>query len=1365
MSNSKSLYNVNDYTDVELYTLLDLVNPTDRELEAKILMQIHKYEKIGTKSSQKLSSFFDDIYNHFFVSEDEDVVEGYTDIDEVKDKYQLRDQTEFADDIVPDDVQRGYNVRLEGVADDPNNPIDPTKINTNGGSNRNIAANNGSNTLSNPNGQMQIYTEDYKQTNLAPDRLKKTDVRYTQDLEYSRGKLNPLLQQTIRRIISIDSQYRSDKRTMSTTFSFNLSEPLKDVVSLKLYSVQIPYTWYTIGKAYGNNFFYFKGRSPGIDNQSGIHDIKVEIAPGNYSPAELIGEVNTTITQLKTDDSIDITFGNTSFSYNFNTSLSAANIELQKGYNESSYQVEFDSTLIPEYLGLLQTEYSTNVIRSMILDNYVETDIFIVTDSNNYFTINVYQDDYITLESSFDISINNGTYERSDLITHVKTVLSGVSRLKNTDCVLSSTNNYIDLTLQLSRIPNNVNVNTKMQVIFYDTQSYIVSFEDTIFSGTNSLTTSGIIGSEISETIQIEIDAVSVDNPLLVQNGQLLCTIKMMFYSGTKTTNYAGNVVEHNIRANGEYSFVEATEVLSYLTTRIKNYVDNDALFANTTIKDNQLTLRIKANDRIWTNALMPVSGEITIQSCFGFEQNTNNMDEIIGEIESQEQSGRYTISSVPHVYFTPNIDRFRENMNGINDLSFNVPDTINVGSYNLDEYIDAINRGVREYDSTHDNVFNSPDEDYVFENNTAFPTGTYAYLQNNIFQLQCNVNKKFDNTMYIVDFTNSIFDNISVIEMFPDTINKIANDVSIVHTTNANTNASIIDEDTIIFTLIPKNSNISIPVNGNERDYPLVLKLDPIITPNLKVTTSAQMDDIVNKFIQPVFDNYIDPISGIKIFEGTEISATPTVNENGDNIFVVSIDVVINKTLVAKNYRISFKDIGNTNDTWNSNLKILDNVLNDNYIDTSFTMTTSQPYKIYDKTNNEINIHASEVDTSGNILDVDGNILDNNGQVTNTDGNVVVLDGRVIYKVTPSGNVIVSGNSALPTLKPLIIGLTNNNIRFKAIEDGVVTSTEQNDIIVTIPTGTYFRDTLIAEINSIIAAASTQFTNASGTVVSIVNKYNKYYVKILTNLQRNYTTQDYNLVFYDPFSFLTCTSGSSSVQNTTWDTTIGWVMGFRNYTTYDMSVKPSVDDEDSVVHSITGNMVTIKGDTGLSTNLYNYFLICLDDFNQSHLNDGLVTITNVDTSIPLPSYANRSNFVCDPVTGEKVYSVTNDGVTNRLTEKQIYATQVAANSASQVDSIGSSVSSKSYGTGPFVTDVFGLIPMKVSGLANGSSYVEFGGTLQNQERSYFGPVNISRMSVKLVTDRGNLVDLNKANWSFSLICEQLNKMDPDSAT
>ena len=38
----EDIYDISSYSDNELYEILDLVNPTDRELEAKILMMIHE---------------------------------------------------------------------------------------------------------------------------------------------------------------------------------------------------------------------------------------------------------------------------------------------------------------------------------------------------------------------------------------------------------------------------------------------------------------------------------------------------------------------------------------------------------------------------------------------------------------------------------------------------------------------------------------------------------------------------------------------------------------------------------------------------------------------------------------------------------------------------------------------------------------------------------------------------------------------------------------------------------------------------------------------------------------------------------------------------------------------------------------------------------------------------------------------------------------------------------------------------------------------------------------------------------------------------------------------------------------------------
>ena len=69
---SGEIYDVNDYTDENLYEILNLTNPTDRELEAKILQMIKKYENMNTESSDNLVDFFEQIYEHFFQEEDDE---------------------------------------------------------------------------------------------------------------------------------------------------------------------------------------------------------------------------------------------------------------------------------------------------------------------------------------------------------------------------------------------------------------------------------------------------------------------------------------------------------------------------------------------------------------------------------------------------------------------------------------------------------------------------------------------------------------------------------------------------------------------------------------------------------------------------------------------------------------------------------------------------------------------------------------------------------------------------------------------------------------------------------------------------------------------------------------------------------------------------------------------------------------------------------------------------------------------------------------------------------------------------------------------------------------------------------------------
>jgi hypothetical protein len=362
-----------------------------------------------------------------------------------------------------------------------------------------------------------------------------------------------------------------------------------------------------------------------------------------------------------------------------------------------------------------------------------------------------------------------------------------------------------------------------------------------------------------------------------------------------------------------------------------------------------------------------------------------------------------------------------------------------------------------------------------------------------------------------------------------------------------------------------------------------------------------------------------------------------------------------------------------------------------------------------------------------------------------------------------------VVGKQYLGNEKLMVVGINNNSLRFTPVPisnggEGIYTSDLNNDIVVQVPLDSYTTSNLINTINSILS------TNLSGCGYNLSNGtafYQKksvlpngketYNTQLWCNINRNYTNSDYRVVFYDPYSFVRCYSGVKSVRNVAWDSTLGWILGFRSNTEYYLSN-----------YNVNGTSY-IKGDNVVSINLYKYFLIVIDDFNQNHLNDGLVTTTQKENDIPLPSYTTRATYKCDPTTGKLITSNVNSANPfNNLTQKQIYAAQEILNlknnslpsstmNTNITNNLETSTGNKSYySKGPFAKDVFGIIPLKVSTQNNNTDYIEFGGTLQNQERLYFGPVNIRRMSIQLLNDRGETVDLNGSNWSFSFVCEQL---------
>jgi hypothetical protein len=59
-------------------------------------------------------------------------------------------------------------------------------------------------------------------------------------------------------------------------------------------------------------------------------------------------------------------------------------------------------------------------------------------------------------------------------------------------------------------------------------------------------------------------------------------------------------------------------------------------------------------------------------------------------------------------------------------------------------------------------------------------------------------------------------------------------------------------------------------------------------------------------------------------------------------------------------------------------------------------------------------------------------------------------------------------------------------------------------------------------------------------------------------------------------------------------------------------------------------------------------------------------------------------------------------------------------------------------------------------GLTPGELYSEISGSLQVFRRQYFGPVNIDRLRLSLLDDKGRVLNLNGCDWSITLLAEML---------
>jgi hypothetical protein len=142
----------------------------------------------------------------------------------------------------------------------------------------------------------------------------------------------------------------------------------------------------------------------------------------------------------------------------------------------------------------------------------------------------------------------------------------------------------------------------------------------------------------------------------------------------------------------------------------------------------------------------------------------------------------------------------------------------------------------------------------------------------------------------------------------------------------------------------------------------------------------------------------------------------------------------------------------------------------------------------------------------------------------------------------------------------------------------------------------------------------------------------------------------------------------------------------------------------------------------------------CINEFNNYK------TLTD---ELDLNNDANAANTIAEKL--NITYSKTQNILPSNprtLTQSQIYTiNQILKNNKKNANI---------YSSAPTNNNVFAIIPIKKT--AFGDNITEFSGSIQSNQRIYFGPTDVVRMQVSLYDDAGNLLDLHGVPWTFTMI-------------
>lgn len=351
---------------------------------------------------------------------------------------------------------------------------------------------------------------------------------------------------------------------------------------------------------------------------------------------------------------------------------------------------------------------------------------------------------------------------------------------------------------------------------------------------------------------------------------------------------------------------------------------------------------------------------------------------------------------------------------------------------------------------------------------------------------------------------------------------------------------------------------------------------------------------------------------------------------------------------------------------------------------------------------------------------------------------NIVNQTTNNVYDSITSTNMFVNLNDDLDDVVQL--ELTNISIPFtfynidSSYKNNYFYVQQGDDISkVEISGGNYTNSTLIQEINNNLVDLNIDLSftiNTTNNKVKIENKNGLL---------------DYNVIFYD---YLDNTfsdeykSHSTATNQSKLNNNLGWTLGFRQIDTSNVSIEYII----AASSSITSESLCYISHT-------KYFLVVLDDLNKNQTNKGLVQVGNKNNFIKPTQYFkeidnklkcltdNKFNDYCDP--NNRI-----DEHGNRLTKNQLYSALQINNHKKSLNEINSKLDAD------LINNAFAIIPFENKSLNWGESMII--SDKNKYKRKYSGPVSITKMNIKLLDDKGNIINLNGGEWSFSMISTHL---------